>query len=62
MRAIITANQTIQEWGNGLSVRITSPLAPLIVVLRLGPRHRKRHPVPRGLNRRLLQVPPADQR
>ena len=27
MNAIVTANQTIQEWGNGLAVRITAPVA-----------------------------------
>jgi antitoxin MazE len=27
MSASVTANQTIQEWGNGLAVRITSPVA-----------------------------------
>lgn len=27
MNASITANQTIQEWGNGLAVRITAPVA-----------------------------------
>jgi antitoxin MazE len=27
MTAIVTADQTIQEWGNGLAVRITAPVA-----------------------------------
>jgi antitoxin MazE len=27
MAAAITADQTIQEWGNGLGVRITAPVA-----------------------------------
>lgn len=27
MAASITAEQTIQEWGNGLAVRITAPIA-----------------------------------
>jgi antitoxin MazE len=27
MASNITANQTIQEWGNGLAVRITAPVA-----------------------------------
>lgn len=27
MTAIICAEQTIQEWGNGLAVRITAPVA-----------------------------------
>ena len=27
MAATITADQTIQEWGNGLGVRITAPVA-----------------------------------
>jgi antitoxin MazE len=27
MGASITVNQTIQEWGNGLAVRITAPVA-----------------------------------
>ena len=27
MSAAITANQTVQEWGNGLAVRITAPVA-----------------------------------
>lgn len=27
MAAIICAEQTIQEWGNGLAVRITAPVA-----------------------------------
>lgn len=27
MTAIATADQTIQEWGNGLGVRITAPIA-----------------------------------
>ena len=27
MGATISANQTIQEWGNGLAVSITSPVA-----------------------------------
>ncbi|MEI7539065.1 MAG: PbsX family transcriptional regulator [Comamonadaceae bacterium] len=27
MTASITADQTVQEWGNGLGVRITAPIA-----------------------------------
>lgn len=27
MAAIICAEQTVQEWGNGLAVRITAPVA-----------------------------------
>jgi antitoxin MazE len=27
MAATVTADQTIQEWGNGLGVRITAPVA-----------------------------------
>jgi antitoxin MazE len=27
MTAIICAEQTVQEWGNGLAVRITAPVA-----------------------------------
>lgn len=27
MTATVTADQTIQEWGNGLAVRITAPVA-----------------------------------
>lgn len=27
MTASITAQQTVQEWGNGLAVRITAPIA-----------------------------------
>ena len=27
MTAAITADQTVQEWGNGLGVRITAPIA-----------------------------------
>jgi antitoxin MazE len=27
MAATVTADQTIQEWGNGLGVRITAPIA-----------------------------------
>jgi antitoxin MazE len=27
MPATVTAEQTIQEWGNGLAVRITAPVA-----------------------------------
>ena len=27
MTATVTAEQTIQEWGNGLGVRITAPIA-----------------------------------
>ncbi len=27
MKATVSADQTIQEWGNGLGVRITAPVA-----------------------------------
>lgn len=27
MAALVTVDQTIQEWGNGLGVRITAPVA-----------------------------------
>ena len=34
MKGIIAAEQTVQEWGNGLGVRITAPIAKAAHVAR----------------------------
>jgi antitoxin MazE len=34
MKGMIAAEQTVQEWGNGLGVRITAPIAKAANVVR----------------------------